>query len=345
MPQEEVKVSFYKVTQCGYYSHGANAPAFGGLQEVLTELAAWSNGAALALTKLFDPLGDDLPVYLFGMRQVGNDWTFTTWNEIPAHDGKVASVSRRAVVGQAQVHLNAVDADDIPGYATYFWAVPDQNLIASIRFNHAVSGQQGMRSYIERFMALESSHAVQEQNDGGEARIVGYVENADAPMTKVAPRFRTGAYVKPGQVRYILNNHARVKKVVRRAHLHIVNPAEQTLLQGFVQFLRGGNGNNHAAVDRSAYVELEYTPTQDELRAMIEAETADLDASAWDDMGFIMHGETSKTYWLGRASASDRLQLDVERDADTGAIVTLESLSAALAANRAAILRILQDNA
>jgi hypothetical protein len=343
MPLEDVKITFYRVKQCGYYGYGADVPAFGRLEETLTEMAAWSNGIALSLTKILDPNDDELPVYLFGMRKVGNDWTFATWNEVPAHEGGVASVSRRSVVGQAQVHLNPINADDIPGYATYFWAVPDQNVIASVRFAYNISGQEGMRRYVERFLALESSHAVEGEQEG-DLKVVGYCEAPGEPLVKVSPRFRTNAFAKAGHVRYILQNHARIRKVIRRGHLSVTNQAERTILQKTVQFLRGRALNNQVLVNRSAYIELEYTPSLEELNEMINSEADDPGTSAWDDMGFVMQGEPNKKYWLGRSLASDDFQLDVTRDADTGATVTLESLSEALTANRHAILRILRDN-
>ncbi|WP_316154692.1 hypothetical protein [Cupriavidus sp. BIC8F] len=307
-------------------------------------MSEWSQGAALSLTKLLDPAGDDpeLPVYLFGMHREGHDWTFATWNEVPAHEGGVASVSRRSVVGQAEVHMNAIHADDIPGYATYFWAVPQHNVIASVRFTHNVSGQEGMRSYVERFLTLESGHVVEGEVDG-EMKIVGYSEGEGEPLVKVYPKFRTSAFVKAGHIEHILRNHARIRKVIRRGHLSVTNRADRGTLQHIVQFLRGRAAPNQVFLNKAAYVQLEYTPTLDELREMIAGESEDPGTTAWDDMGFVFQGEPNKKYWVGKSLASENFELDIERD--TEATVNLESLSRALHARRAAILRLLRNDA
>lgn len=44
MVSETVTITFYKIQKCGYYRYGVVSPAFGGCDELLTDLALWAEG-------------------------------------------------------------------------------------------------------------------------------------------------------------------------------------------------------------------------------------------------------------------------------------------------------------
>ena len=187
MQQEQAKISFYRVNKCGFYEWGAAAPAFGDLDDSLEQLHKWANGVELSQTKIANPAGKEggMPVYLAGIEKHGDSWIFATWNEVPATEGGVASIAMNSVVGAPEVHINGIKPNSIPGYATYFWALPQLGVLASVRFNHKVSGQQEMRAYLERFLALESEYAVEGQNEDGALSIVGYRQREGEPVMKL----------------------------------------------------------------------------------------------------------------------------------------------------------------
>ena len=245
-------------------------------------------------------------------------------------------------VGAPRVHINAIVANSIPGYATYFWVVPGRNVIASVRFVHTVSGQRPMREYVERFLATESPYVVSAQNGDGEDVIAGYAQDGRNIERVLYPKFRTVAFVKRGRSEYVINNYARIKRVIRRGHLTVANAVDRRAWEGFIGFLRGRRpGQNQVVVDKSAYVELEYTPSQAELREMIAAETEADESGPWDDMGFKLQGE-KQVYWLGRSTASDTFLLPIERINEE--IVDLNQLAETLNDHRARILRLLDDH-
>lgn len=342
MPRnEQVRITFYRIDKCGFYGWGAQQPAFGGVTDTLEQLAQWSDGVELSLTRLFDAQGDQeiYPVYLAGLVRRGEDWVLATWNEVPAHESGVASISRSSPVGAPQVHMNQIAENSIPGYATYFWIIPRRNVIASVRFVHNVSGQQHMRAYLERFLAVESRYVVTRPHEEHGEAIAGYAEDGENISQVLYPRFRTIAYVKHGERDYILRNAARIKRIVRRGHVTTTHGRDQQAWEGLVSFIRGRRPQRNAVVvDRSVYVELEYNPTDAELRHMIDSQDADEDVGAWDDMGFKFQGET-KTYWLAKSMASDQFEIPVERVNEE--VVELHHLAQTLDANRRRILALL----
>jgi hypothetical protein len=341
--QESVKITFYNVHRCGYYQIGYDTPDFSSLGDVLMQLQSWTNGVALSLTKIADPGGnnEEYPVYLLGIERHGDEWAFATWNEVPSHESGVASVKLDSKVGAPQVHINGIEPNSIPGYATYFWAVPNEGLIASIRFKHKSNGQERMRKYLKRFMAIFTSYVVRGEDSEGNITVIGYTNTEDGKPTKAKPYFKTTPFVKPAQRSFLLENHHRIRKVVRKGHVTVTNGIHRSWWQNTIKFLHGSKeAASQTFVDKRFYVDLEYQPDRDELASMINAEEQEPEGAGWDDMGFVMSGEPGKIHWLGRNNASGDFNLMIERIDDEA--VNLKFLLHVLRQNKSHILKLLE---
>jgi len=336
---EEVKISFFKIDRCGFYSYGTSQASFGSIEDTLTQLQQWSSGSDLALTRIADPTGraDENPVYLFGIRKLGASWILATWNEIPSHESGVPSVSMNAKVGETAVHMNDIEEDSIPGFATYFWIVPERNVLATIRFKNGRSGQGDMVSYIGRFMSRFTSYTILSRRNN-EQIVVGYTDRDDEIDRKVRPVFRTHAFQKPNRSQFLFQNVDRIRRVVRRGHMSTTTSSERDLWQSLIRFVRSSQEGNHV-VRKRIYVELDYSPNLAELQAMIAAEETDPDVTGWDDMGFVLEGE-SNPHWLGKEHATGDFMLNVARINEEA--VDLQSILQALSDNRDSILQLLQ---
>lgn len=340
MPKvEEVKISFFKVAKCGYYTHGAVQPSFSSLEDVLLQLQDWTKDTELSLTKIADPSGiaDDHPVYLFGIRKIQNTWLFATWNEVPSTEAGVSSVSMNSIVGAPRVHANAIVKNSIPGFATYFWAIPGRNLIATIKFAGGRSGQSSMASYLGRFMSIYMRYAITENRGNNQVTVIGHTDKGDRVPMNVRPAFKTYAYQRPNRAASILSNVSRIRKVVRRGHITTDKVVSRAIWQGAMKYIRSNQSPGHVVKQR-IYIEVDYRPTLVELKAMIAEEESDPDVAGWDDMGFLLDGD-STTHWLGKEHATGVFPLSIERiDAES---VELGSLMKALHANANAIMAIL----
>lgn len=341
---QDARITFYSVVQCGFYKRGEKAPSFGGLGDTFQQLAAWSNGLELSLTKLIDqaPDADNLPVYVLEMVPCNTGWILACWNEVPSQDGNITSVSKNSIVGAPQVHLNEVVEDSIPGYATYFWIIPERNVIASVKFSDFTTGLKAMSGYVSDFLTLESTYAIDAIDPDGQPYIAGYTNKGDGIATAAKPRFKLATYNKKGRRTFLLENHAKIKKVVRVGRVTLENVVDRTTFQSLVRFLRG-DPTKHQNLEtgvRSARVELQFTPTEDELKAMIEADDADDDGSRWEDLGFDLQGEVG-TIWLNRSRASDTFALNV--DVGASGVVKTQILAQTLNDQSDQILQLLVD--
>ena len=150
---EEAAIQFYKVTRCGYYGDYSSKREFGDLQGTLSTLREWTKRDKMQLrrTKIFEPEeGSNIrPTYCYDIQYDGGSGNhlLTTWNQTPTSEGQYASVEAEARVGEADVTLTGVPDGTIPGYATYFWFVPENAILATVQFQHRVAnGKPGLGS-------------------------------------------------------------------------------------------------------------------------------------------------------------------------------------------------------
>lgn len=339
MAKKKVVVTFHDIEKCGYYTWTGKKPAVGGLEQTLADLKAWSDGKSISLTRLENSKGrqENMPIYLVGVDKVGDDWTLATWNEVPAGDGGVASVAMNSVVGgEPKVFVSEVEEDSIPGYATYFWIVPEHNVLATLRMEASVAGKEAMRAYIEAFLYRESRCVVQDE----EGEIIGYrsPDDVDGEVLSLHPKFRLNIFSKSGKLDEIRRNVHRIVKVIRSGNLDAVNKVDQVIYQGVLGFLRGANKKRKVVADSRLKVSLEMTPTIEELNNMIAEELMAEHTTAWDDLGFVFEKD-KEIHWVGKSLARDTFEMDLE--VNEAGVVSLASLKAELANRRTYLLRML----
>jgi hypothetical protein len=343
MAVEDVRITFYSLKKCGFYPWGMEHPVFGGIEDTFDQLVEWGADADLSITKLIDPAPDDdeHPVYLLGTKRTGKDFVFALWNEAPSANGAVTSISMASKVGSPQVHQNPLEAGTIPGYATYFWVVPEHKVLASIKPLGNTSGLTAMQNYIKKFLMLKTRYAIDGVNEAGEYTVIGHTDQGDNKPSNAHPRFHVTTFKKAGRRPYLIANHAKISKVIRVGHVTVDKITDRGILQSFIQFVRGDVAqSNRVTGVRKATVELEYTPTEAELISMMENDDKDEDGTRWEDLGFTLNGE-DKTIWINKSRASDTFKLDLNRHAAD--VITLDSICDSLTQQRADVLRLLDD--
>lgn len=334
---EQVKVSLYRVASCGYYPRGNNnPPQFGGVDDILRDLQRWGADKRLAHTKTFDPSdgGNHLPVYLVDATRHDTAWLLTLWNESHNTEGTITSINGQAAVGNAAVSETEVEEGHIPGHATYFWFLPDEGLMASVRFQHPASGVSGMNKYMRCFVQRFTSFVVLgEPDEGGRRAIVGYRPNQTTAPSHYSARFKTEVFVKPGHLDEILANAANIRKLERKAKLDLAIRTKKKFFQELLEdfhLVTPRTGQYEAKIKYEVEVNgLE----EDEVREIISQwREEDQDDS---DYGFVLRGENN-AHWLGKEFVRETFELEIERD--NAELVRPQSLLRELARHRAHLL-------
>lgn len=338
MTIESTNISFYRITQCGYFARGADAPLFGSVQEVLEDLQQWSAGKKLVETKISEVEQADTNgnTYLLDIQTKGGTWMIATWNETASTNGRVASVQGESNVGDATIHMNDIVEGSIPGYSTYFWVIPSRNIFASIRFHHPYTAQRPFRSYIEKFMECYSRHVVVgEPTEDSDYPIIGYSNTAEDEPRHLYPRFRTEWMKKPGQKQFFLDNADRITKIIRKETLDLSQAEPLAVWQKLLRQARLSNPQQVPIKPRISF-DVPFQPTAQDIEKMFEAWEEESE-SKWDDFGVKIAGH-SDTHWVSHTLARQEFDLDVVRDNDE--VVNTISLLDALLQNRAQILAV-----
>ena len=341
MALETANITFYRITQCGFFAFGEGAPEFGSTEELLKELKEWSEGKTLIETKLHEPVGDILPTYLLDIQEHAGTWLLTMWNQVPSTKQNVASVMAESSVGKADVVMNSIKKGSIPGFATYFWFHPGQNLFATLRFQHLVTAQKAMQVYLESFLELASSHVVSTGLLGETGiEVKGYQETQGDEASEVRrlyPRFRTQMVRSPGKHDLILKNFDRITRVERNTLLRLDRPED---IDAWQQFLRWTNISQPQQRPDRMRIKYRLTTcvTLADVTAMIDDWNQDAEKE-WDDYGFVFKGSTD-IHWLSHSLA--RIEQDLEISRDNDEVVNSDSLLKALHPIRASLLKTAQ---
>lgn len=330
--EEQAHVSMYRIRSCGYYRRGERDVAqFGSLPSLLTEMQQWGRGRLLGQTKCFDSTDSILPAYLVDVRASGNNWLLTLWNEIESTEGGIASMDGMATVGRADATLTELDANAIPGFPTYFWFLPDRNLLATVRVDQRSAGHSQMNRYLQGFLHRFTSHVVvgDELGDNGEVRIVGYRQSATSAIMHFRPRFESRVLTKAGPIDWLRDRADRINRVTRHGELALNDRVERQLWEKALDRL----GLTHPAA-APITVKMNYDIevnglTGEEFDNVIEEwteEPADLNR-----YGFRIRGD-STTYWLDHAYVRDSVMVDINRR--PGRIIEPDSLLTELLRHR-----------
>ena len=330
--EEQAHVSMYRIRSCGYYRRGDRDVAqFGSVPGVLGELQQWGRGRLLGQTKCFDSTDAILPAYLVDVRSSGNNWLLTLWNEIESTEGGIASMDGLATVGRADATLTELDANAIPGFPTYFWFLPDRNLLATVRVDQRSAGHSQMNRYLQGFLHRFTSHVVlgEEPGEDDEFQIVGYRRAATTPITHFRPRFESRMLTKSGPVDWLRERADRINRVARRGQLQMNDRAERQLWQKALDSF-GLTHPTAAPITVKMNYDIEVNGlTGEEFDNVLEEyaeEPADLNR-----YGFRIRGD-SKTYWLDHEYVRDSITVDIDRR--PGRVIEPESLLTELLRHR-----------
>lgn len=314
MPQDQAKITFYKITECGFYGRGEADPEFGSIQDLLSNLEEWSAGKQLVETKTYEPSGtaEQMPCYLLNIQNLNGNWLVTIWNETPSTDGQTASAVGTSNVGNAEIVMNELPEGGIPGFATYFWFIPELYVFASVRFQHLITGQKPMQLYMESYLEEFSPYVVlTEPDDDTDIEIVGYKENDDDESQALYPRFRTCLFKKPGNRQHLFDNAQLIRKIICKSSLKLSRPEDLDDWQRFLANIR-----LRTAVPNDESVKIRYevgaSLSRDDLVELIN----DWDQQherQWDDYGFKIRGDKT-IHWLSHSIARDEFQVEIRRD-------------------------------
>lgn len=245
----QARITFYKINRCGLYVRSKNGsvsqPKFLGAKELLADLSQWAIGKNLADTDVFkNAQNQGFCTYLADIKSGTDSTILVMWNQVPHSDAGVLSLPNNSTVGSIQqADANAIMANSIPGYPTYFWFIPSRNVFATICFNTIVNGRAAMESYVKQFMKLFSEHVVKELDQQTNTLVVkGYSKDPTDPQEtvfKYPPAFSSYLYPLPQGLDVLKNKAPEIKKITKKAKAEYRTKISQSLFQQALSLFKG----------------------------------------------------------------------------------------------------------
>lgn len=336
------RINFYQVEKCGYFGRGDDVSQFGDLTPTIQSLYDWisQDRPTIRETMTFNHTqgSDLLPVYCFDIQcsDDGSDYILTTWNETEIVDGQMASIRADEPTGEASVDVTVVNEGSIAGFPTYFWFVPDRNLLATICFEgNRLNGHRGMNAYLRGYLATAAPWVVVDDSVDSRRQILGYRPQENAEITKhVFPFFQSRPVRIPGQVDYIKNNREQIIKVFRKAEYSLSEIQPNSILRNMLVGLGIRSALRPIRNTRCTY-SLKYCPTRVELDEIVGRWEDAIDTQ-WDDVGFQIKGVRG-TKWLSHSVAKQEREFNITLCNEV--VVDAGTLLRAIVANRNALLR------
>ena len=307
----DTRIRFYKIQQCGYYEK--DAFCFGSLPEILENLKEWIKDKTLSETQTYsvDPENNEsdvLSTYCYSVTKKENDFLLITWNENADVDGKMASINILGKTGEASVETAEPSDGFMPGYPSFFWFIPKQNIFATIQFNTRLNGKKNLDHYLKCFLERQAKYVVYQEEDGN-YNIVGYGNKGDYSQNR-CPRFSSVLYREGGKIDYIRKNREAIRKFIKKDKL-IHERAEHTeSFQMIFDFFMGKGKRPTCTTENKLNIEIDYKPTEEELENIITKWKHDSELYPSSDVGFWITGHT-QPFWLRQSLASDTFDLNV----------------------------------
>lgn len=332
-----------------FFKHGADDSEFGDLPETLSELYQWVDGKALRDTQTSGD-GDTeemIPMYCFDMNKskTTGDYFLTMFFEVPSTEGSVASVDPSATVGDVSINANKIRKGEIPGYPVYFWFIPDENLLATVRVDRqSRNGRKQLNRYMLDFLKYFSSHGVQAQGATERNRnIIGYTSPDGDPddTQSYFTRFQSSLVPVDGPIDEIRERRPEIRKVVRKLYVGTgQDPADTSIWPWRDQ----GDYEEPVKVRQDVVI----TPKEEELENMIEqfrkertVSDDDEEKDSWSDFGVVYSGESDNVTYFSHLLPKAEFELDIIRS--KAGFVDLESLRRAVYAERDEIMNAAMD--
>lgn len=258
-----------------------------------------------------------------------------TWNETETLNGSFASLNPAARPGNPDLDVKRVPSGNIPGYPSYFWFLPMQSLLATIRISGRLTGKRGLHKLLSEYLAKLSPNVA--CSEDGE--ISGYVRSHGDQPRMLYPSIYWHPRRKPAEIEFIRSNFREIRRMVRKNDLEVSSADDAELIEkllrnfGIRLNLLPREGTREVLRFKA---EIDFSPTEEELDQVIAEWERGLDSgSKWDNIGFELKGSPS-THWLSHSLVNISVSIDIARDSN--GLASAESVMRGLQAERAAIM-------
>jgi hypothetical protein len=304
-------LKIYKMTRFGYYSRKSKdaAPPIVDIPELLNNLMAWSAKLPIVQNCTFaggETIDSEKILCVSVVKYTSNnDFLLTLWVAIDTGDKNSVGAIPKGALTNSQVVLeeNTFSTGSIPGYPIYLYIIPELKIVTPVRINQGRNGIKEFKKYITGFLQRCSKYCNYETNEDGE-RVVSYFGKKGSSELNYLPSFKYKNWQDKNISEFLIANREKIKKVVKTDL--IVRTTERSVARRLFGI---STENDSRLTDVKFKYELDITPQEDELQAMID-EVVESEDNIELDYGFKIGSEM---HWLGHALQKHRFTAEIRR--------------------------------
>lgn len=348
---EQASIRFYEIKHCGLYRQFARSSTLGCFSDVINNIHNWASAEDRLIQSTCtyevneDSDMDFLETYLLSSKKCSStgDILLTFWNRTHSSGDSVYALDAAAKVDNLssdKFHHGDLPATSIPGFATYFWFVPYNSVMATITFGSPRSGMKALTYWIESFLRTESRYASFNNLD----EFTGYKAADGSIHLDLVPKFVKCLYKNPAKKNMIISNRESIKGLTRRISLDRSQLSDQTIFDKLKKRIGINTTPEVNTHEIALKYEFDYTPTASELNEIISTYENSETKSNWEDVGFLFSQNNafgaSPKEWLSKSYAKTKQAIDIKWLL-AGQLVNSEALSVSFQTQRQELLRLL----
>lgn len=320
--KETATITLYNISKCGLYKYNDSSKThLGNTQIFFDQLMNWAKNPKRNLidTCTYEVEDDELGERTFCyeiIKNPSNNFLIITWNETKGLDGKLASINGNVPVGQASIKTKKTGLNEILGYPSYFYIVPDENIIATITFGTSKNGRFNFKCLVKEFISKYTKFSIYEKNIQDQKNdLKGYKDKSfpNSEPLNLRAMFDFNIIRSTHQIDKLISNYDQIRQVVKHNKLSVAD----TVKQGWSSKLSLSIFDRQKPkIDGEVKFTFEYPYTPEnskELKDFISDWEKNYTGSMWDNVGFKLKGD-STTYWLNDMSARNKFDLSLNKN-------------------------------
>ena len=327
-------VTFFDVEECGFYRTKRNEKnefIAGTQKQIIKRVYSWVK--ARHSFECTSPVATDNKnkSYIYCKhvtfdKETG-DALFVFWKSNPESDGKL-----NGVYADSKVNDNSTDTHKlglkvnnkkvIPGQPMYYWFMPNENLLASIKFEDSAAETSEVAKYIRNCINLRIPNKYKKESES---------PRYNAKLDKEIIVKKTMMSIRVGKERFNIsfslktkvkqikvgvfktNNIEKLaKKITHVVVRDTISTKQENVGSALFKKINSLFGGKNEA-ERSKHIEYisEEQLTGDSLQAIInEYETNEIFKDKWYDIGFRTEESGNQTLWFSAHRASEYVRID-----------------------------------
>lgn len=350
-------VTYFDLTEFGFYrlrrKKELNEYISGDVPQVITSLLSWLDGKTVCNTIPWDAETNQRRTSMYcrsyAIDEDTGDTVLVLWKDVGDSSGNVHGAYANSDVGSdtndGLTSGSEVNGENVIwGQPCYYWLIPEENKIASIKFTSSIADTESLCHYIKAFVDYRgnfpnkrmSERTVANAKSNREVKIKTFTfvhEDAKGKEYRTNFKIKSKMYKKASASLDYERLADEVTHIVYRETISASVTDTRPLWSKMFDKLGAGLGFQAPPTRGSREVEVivEANPTPAELRGLVTKYGEEHDeTSDWNNIGLKLGGRSESTTWLDEYVVRDELivpQVDNE-------VYTAEQLLRSIKAQR-----------